>query len=121
MPDIKANDATLAGIDTTGKGIRDDVHIWIYENYTTTIKRTILMTMARTLQGVLVTPPKTKVDAKNLEQSFKDASMMLKIIRGIKPGETETMDTLLYEHVFNTPERLKVYLNYNLLLAGDKK
>jgi len=120
MPDPKVNDTTLAGIDTTGIGIRDDVHIWIYANYTTTVKRTILMTMAKAVQDVMATPPATTAEAKGLEQSYRDAAMMLKVVRGLTQNEAAEMDRLLYQQTVNTPERLKVYLQYNLLLQGGK-
>jgi hypothetical protein len=35
MPDPKENDKTLLGIDINKNGVRDDVEIWIYENYQT--------------------------------------------------------------------------------------
>ncbi|KAB0664265.1 hypothetical protein F6V25_13925 [Oryzomonas japonica] len=118
MPDMAANNATLAGIDTGGIGVRDDVQIWIYTNYTTNVKRTVLMTMAKTIQDVMAAPPKTAEEAKNLDQSFKDAAMMLKIVRGLTQREADEMDRLLYTQTVNTPERLKAYLQYNLLLGG---
>ncbi len=96
MPDPKANDATLAGIDTTGIGIRDDVHIWIYTNYTTTVKRTILMTMAKAMQDVMVTPPRTAEEAKSLDYSYKEAAMMFKFVRGLTQSEVEQMDEFLF-------------------------
>ena len=120
MPDTKANDATLAGIDTTGSGIRDDVHIWIFTNHTSAKKRTILVTMAKDLQAVMVNTPTTTEDARKMEQSYNDALLMLKDIRGIKPSEADGMDKFLYMQTVNTPQRLKAYLQYNLLLGGRK-
>ena len=120
MPDPKANDATLAGIDTTGIGVRDDVHIWIYTNYTTTMKRTILIAMAKTMRDVMVTAPKTTEEAKRLDQSYKDAAMMLKLVRGLTQNDADQMNELLFSQEFNTPERLNEYLRYNLLLSGGK-
>lgn len=119
MPDMATNNATLAGIDTGGIGVRDDVQIWIYTNYTTNVKRTILMTMAKTIQDVMSAPPKTVEEAKDLDQSFRDAAMMLKIVRGLTQREADEMDRLLYTQTVNTPERLKAYLQYNLLLGGS--
>jgi hypothetical protein len=119
-PDPKANDATLTGIDTTGIGVRDDVHIWIYTNYTTTIKRTILMTMAKAMQDVIVTAPRTTEEAKSLDHFYKDAVMMFKFVRGLNQSEAEQMDEFLFTQEFNTPERMKAYLRYNLLLSGGK-
>lgn len=120
MPDPKANDATLAGIDTTGIGVRDDVHIWIYTNYTTPLKRTILMTMAKAMRDVMVTAPKTTEEAKKLDHSCKDAVLMLKLVRGLTQSDADQMDELLFSQEFNTPERLNEYLRYNLLLSGGK-
>ena len=120
MPDPKVNDVTPAGIDTTGIGVRDDVHIWIYTNYTTTVKRTILMTMAKAIQDVMVTPTRTTEEAKSLDHSYKDAAMMLKVIRGLTQSEAAQMDELLFLHEVNTPERLNAYLRYNRLLSGGK-
>lgn len=119
MPDAKINDATLAGIDTARIGIRDDVHIWIYDTYSSTKKRTRLMTMGKSLHKILATRPMTEDQAKNIDQSFKEASQELRTIPGLLPVEAETMDTLLYEHTFNTSERLKTYLDYSLLLPAD--
>jgi hypothetical protein len=120
MPDPNANDATQAGIDTTGIGVRDDVHIWIYTNYTTTVKRTILMAMAKVMQEVIVTAPKTTDEAKRLDHSYKDAAMMLKFVRGLTQSEADLMDELLFAQEVNTPERLNSYLRFNLLLSGGK-
>ncbi|WP_205743344.1 hypothetical protein [Geobacter sp. FeAm09] len=119
VPDAAANNATLAGIDTAGSGIRDDVHIWIYANYTTNVKRTILMTMAKAMQDVMAAPPRTAEEAKGLDQSYRDAAMMLKIVRGLQQSEATEMERLIYAQTVNTPERLKAYLQYSLLLGGD--
>lgn len=118
MPDPKVNDATLAGVDTTGIGVRDDVHIWIFRNYTTTVKRTIMMTMAKAMQDIVVTPPRTADWAKSLEHSYRDAAMMLRAVRGLSKSEAEQMDELLFDQVVDTTERMNAYLAHNLLLHG---
>jgi hypothetical protein len=118
MPDAKTNDATLAGVDSTGIGVRDDVHIWIFSNYTTEVKQTALIAMGKPLQNVLVTPPNKSDEAKRLEQSYIEESKKLTDIPGLRPDEADKMGFLLYEHIFNTPERLKSYLYYKLLLSG---
>ena len=120
LPDRKANNATAAGIDTTGAGIRDDVHIWIYTNYSSTKKRAILMGMAKNLQDVMVNPPKTAADAKKMNQSYASALSMLREIPGIQPSQVNDMDSRLYLGTVNTSKRLQQYLQYNLLLEGGK-
>jgi hypothetical protein len=120
MPDTKANNATLAGVETTGTGIRDDVFIWIYSNYSSSKRFAPLTKMAKALQEVVVTPPKTTDDAGKLKKSLEDALLMLKGVPGLEASEVEKMDWVLYEKTVNTPERMKSYLQYNLLQAGGK-
>ena len=120
LPDMKTNNATPAGIDTTGVGVRDDVHVWIYANYTTAKKRIPLMALAKELQVVIATPPKTAADAKKREQSFNDALLKLRGVPGLRSSEAEDMNRSLYVRIFNTPQRLKLYLEYNLLLEEGK-
>jgi len=121
LPDPKINNSTLAGIDTTGAGVRDDVQIWIYTSYTTARKRPPLMALARNLQAVVAQPPQKAADAQKLERSYHDALLALKGIPGLQPGEAEEMNRSLYARVYNTPQRLKFYLQYNLLLSEKKK
>lgn len=45
---------------------------------------------------------------------------MLKGVPGLEPSEADKMDWVLYEKTVNTPERMKSYLQYNLLQAGGK-
>jgi hypothetical protein len=117
-PDEKANNATLAGIDTLGVGVRDDVHISIFTNYTSSKKRTPLMALGKTLQGILVKTPKTPDEAKKLEQSFDNALLTLKRVTGLKPSEADEMNYFLFRQSFNTPARLNAYLQYKFLLGG---
>lgn len=118
LPDRKANNATVAGIDSTGAGIRDDVHIWIYTNYSSTKKRVILMGMAKNLQDLMVNPPKTAEEAKKMNQSYASALSMLREIPGIQPRQVGDMDSHLYLQTVNTSKRLQEYLQYNSLLEG---
>ena len=119
QPDPKANNATLAGIDSTGVGVRDDVHLWIYASYTSTRKRTVLMGMARILQGMMVKPPKTSEEAEKIERSYDAAVLLLKGVPGLNPGESKDMDSNLNMRVVDTPGRLRAYLQYDQLLRGD--
>jgi len=120
LPDPRINNSTPAGIDTRGAGVRDDVQIWIFTSYTTAKKRPPLMALAKTLQAVLVQPPQKAADARKLERSFNDALLALKGVPGLQSGEADEMNQALYARVYNTPQRLKLYLQYNLLLAKKK-
>jgi hypothetical protein len=121
LPDPKLNNSTPAGIDTTGAGVRDDVQIWIYTSYTTAKKRPPLMALARNLQVVVAQPPQKAAEAQKLERSFNDALLALRGVPGLQPGEADEMNSSLYARVYNTPQRLKLYLQYNLLLSEKKK
>jgi hypothetical protein len=117
-PDRKANDATLAGIDTTGLGLRDDVHIWIYSNYSSTAKRRILTGMAKTYQSLLLTPAKTKEEAKKFQHNLDSALLALQALPGTTAGEASAMDDSLYGETVDTPARLRIFLRYYMLLGN---
>jgi hypothetical protein len=115
QPDQKANNATLKGIETTGQGVRDDIYIWIFTNYTTSVKRAALTGLAQNLQRIVVSTPKTTETAVQLQRSLLGAQAVVKAIPGLKPGEADDMDRQLDKLTVNTPERLKAYLEFNLL------
>jgi hypothetical protein len=52
-----------------------------------------------------------------LQQSLLSAKSAVKAIPGLKPGEADDMDLQLDRQTVNTPERLKAYLQFNLLQA----
>lgn len=120
MPDRATNNSTLVGIDTTGIGIRDDVHVWIFTDYTTAAKRKVLVTMGKNLQDLLAHPPKTTEEAKTLNQSYLGAVSGLSGIPGVSRSEAEEIENRLYLHTVNTPKRLDLYLRYNYLLNEKK-
>jgi hypothetical protein len=115
VPNEKANNATLDGIETTGHGMRDDIYIWIFTNYTTSVKRAALTGLAQSLQRIVVSTPKTTEAAVKLQQSLLGAQAAVRAIPGLKPGEADDMDRQLDKLTVNTPERLKAYLDFNLL------
>ena len=119
-PDPKVNNATLAGVVSSGVGVRDDVYLWIYANYTATRKRAILMGMAKDLQQLVVSPPKTAQDAASFKRGYDDALLSLKALPGLSPKAAEEMDSNLNLQLVNTKSRLNSYLQYNLLLEGGK-
>jgi predicted small lipoprotein YifL len=118
-PDAKANNATLAGIDTTGLGVRDDVHIWIFSSYSSPSKRAALVQLGKALQAVVVNTPKNPDDARKMQQPIGEALQKLQTVRGIKRAEFQELETTLYLTTVNTPERSKAYLQYSLLMPPD--
>lgn len=118
QPDPKLNKATVAGIDTTGVGVRDDVHIWVFTNYTTAPKRTAVLGLAKNLQRVLVKPVQSVEEAKKQNQAYLDALVSLKRIPGLTPAQADATEYNLYQLTVNTPDRLEEYLRYNFLREG---
>ena len=114
----KNPDATLLGIDSNGNGVRDDVERWIYKDmptyYHPKIERVIAMTQARALQMTLIDPTNKddKVD-KNLQRSI-DCFWYYIRKKNLPIGAyIDKFNNLLDDKVFNTKERLKVYMQYN--------
>lgn len=119
-PDPKLNKATLPGIDTTGTGMRDDVYIWIYRNYSSPAKRASLTRMAKDLQSAVAATPKTPEDARRLERSYRDSLSALQAVPNIGAHEADAMDRSLYLLTVDTENRLKAFLQYDLLLGAGK-
>lgn len=118
-PDTKRNNATLAGIDTTGVGVRDDVHIRIFSNYSSPTKRAVLMEIGKALQTVMANPPKTVDEAKRLQQPLVAALRKLQVIPGINNADCQQMESELYLATVNTPARSKAFLQHSLLLPAE--
>ena len=119
QPDQKSA-ATRAAIESGKAGIREDVYIWIYTNYSSTKKRTVLTAMARTAQEMLSHPPVTAEAAQTARLAFEHALAPLRELPGLTPKQAKEMDDELFMEIFDTPASMKVYLQYDLLLAGKK-
>ena len=73
-PDLVANDATVAGVDSNNNGIRDDVERWIAQTYPTSAKmRAAVAQMALNSQKELTTPGLTKNSAYQIAIEGMDA------------------------------------------------
>jgi hypothetical protein len=118
-PDIMKNNATLAGIDTTGVGVRDDVHIRIFSNYSSPTKRAVMMEIGKALQTVMANPPKTVDEAKRLQQPLVAALLKLQEIPGVNNAECRQIESELYLATVNTPARSKAFLQHSLLLPAE--
>ena len=121
MPDRVANNATLAGIDSTGTGVRDDIYRWVFQTYSSTRKRNALLQSAKAFRKIYSNPPQTTADAlviaKELHRagscfwSYKKAGYLtwqeaLDLDRGIEVKHADTK------------ARMQAYDAYNFLLDG---
>jgi len=124
-PDKTLNDSTLLGIDVNDNGVRDDVERWIYEEYKDKhpIHIDIAMQAGRAWQKVLEKPSKAKeihdlVRAPascqsyymNYAEYFNEKNLIKKRI--ITKFFVDTI-------IFNTEERKRAFIQYDILLSGD--
>ena len=118
-PDPKVNNATLLGVDVNHNGVRDDVERWIYERYPIRLHRALLISKAKFFQMVFITPLS---DAKKLaEENTKNINCELylgDIDDAIESDDWLENEEVLKNMIFNTKERVRKYLDYNLALSG---
>lgn len=121
MPDRTANNATLAGIDTTGSGVRDDVHRYIFLTYTSTPKRNAMMQAAKAYRNIYLNPPQTQVAALALAKETDRASDCL--FSYAETGHYSMMEAYLMARKIeamhaDTKARMTLYDSYNQFLDG---
>ncbi len=118
-PDPKINNATLLGIDSNNNGVRDDVERKIIKKFSKKLHIELMMDYVKIYQRIL-------------EHSIGDAFMLQKeiskvidcsIYLGRIDSEIESDDWIenidWRENImFNTPQRVKKYLEYNSALSG---
>lgn len=118
-PNRTANNATLAGIDTTGTGVRDDVHRLIFNTYTSTVKRKIGMAIAKGTRLIYSTPPQTTAEARAVRNVGNLAYDCMWSRRDINFDEKAKYSSSLEAAHADTGDRMKAYRNYNRLLHGE--
>ena len=118
-PNRAANNATLAGIDTTGTGVRDDVHRLIFNTYTSTVKRKIGMAVAKGNRGIFLTPPQTTAEARAVRGPWSRAEDCLWSRDDISVQEASSFSRMIEAAHIDTGARMKAYKNYNHLLHGE--
>lgn len=121
MPDRAANNSTLAGIDTTGTGVRDDVHRYIFQTYTSTHKRNAMMQSAKALRGIYLNPPQTQTDALTLAKSVHRATDCLYSYAAagyFSDMEAYKLSRQIEALHADTKARIQAYDQYNQLLDG---
>jgi hypothetical protein len=121
MPDRAANNATLAGIDTTGTGVRDDVYLWIFQNHTSTHKRNVLVQQAKAIRKIYLLPPQTTSDALALTKDMDRSSDCIYSYAAagyITLKEAFDFSRHLEAMHADTNLRMQTYDKYNALLDG---
>ncbi len=114
-PDPKLNNATLIGIDSNNNGVRDDVERKIYLNTNSEVQRMIMMMSARKQQK--------KLEAADLVENAMKWEKLDKYEIGCMTYLFRTYGINAYrspveDYVYNTKERIKKYMAYNVALSG---
>lgn len=117
-PDRTANNATLAGIDSDGDGVRDDVQRLIHKTYTSTTKRALATALAKEFRKIYVATPTTPVEARKIADSNHRAWECLYSISMPSDEQREMLGRMESAHA-DTSLRMKAYINYNNLLHGQ--
>lgn len=110
-----AGKASLAGIDSDGDGIRDDIQRYIFLTYPDSRKiRAALRQAAVALQKIILGSPdvETALYITELEARASEC------IRYIRPEDGREIDNMLLAEFLNTIDRSRAYLAYDSQLSG---
>lgn len=114
-----AGNATVAGVDSNGDGIRDDIEIFIAENYGYSERAVrALRAIARDVQRDLVDPPKTPQEAVARVNARRSIACYVRTVdRELQIRKDPMMDVIA--ETVNTPERFELFRRKETLLAGQ--
>jgi hypothetical protein len=118
-PDPKVNNATLLGVDVNNNGVRDDVERKIYEKYPVKLQRALMMDSASVFQETMTKPLSEAISIAKKDTKMIDCEIYLgKFDKNIDSDEWVDEGETLKNITFNTKERVRKYLDYNLALSG---
>jgi len=125
-PDPVVNNSTLLGIDVNNNDVRDDVEIWILNTYKDKhpIYIDIAMQAARGYKKALQTPQAAREIYREVNSAlycefyYKDYAENFNDPMLIDQYDYLVGYDLREEIYLNTPQRLKVYEQYNKVLSG---
>lgn len=118
MPDSTKNKATIAGVDSDQNGIRDDVQIWISEEYKDRpIVKLAMEQLARDKQAELVNSDSKKLSIAATIKAL-DSSVCLSSIVGL--DEKIIQQKRLKEQLLNTKMRADADKAVNANFSGSK-
>ena len=113
----KAGEATVAGVDSNNDGIRDDVEIFIAENYGSSERAVrALRFVAKRMQTDMIDPPTTPEQA--VARAEADTSIACYV--STVDWEVRVRDALeeVRAQMVNTPERFGRFRAHDKLFAG---
>lgn len=114
-----AGNATVEGVDSNRDGIRDDIEIFIAENYGYSERAVrALRAIARDVQRDLVDPPKTPEEAVARVNADRSIACYGRTVDWETRVSKRAMMDVIAETV-NTPERFELFRRKEKLLAGQ--
>jgi hypothetical protein len=114
-----AGNATVKGVDSNKDGIRDDIEIFIAENYGYSERAVrALRSIARDVQHDLVDPPKTPEEAVARVNADRSIACYGRTVDWETRVSKQAMLDVIAETV-NTPERFDRFRRKEKLLAGQ--
>jgi hypothetical protein len=117
MPDATANSATIAGIDSNNNGVRDDVEIYIYTNYSTPEEQKVLIQYAKVKQNLII-------DSYDQNKTIYDMNQLMKYttcyftIKNNDAVKISTETKQIMAQILNTKERYLASLRSERLASG---
>lgn len=114
-----AGNATVEGVDSNKDGIRDDIEIFIAENYGYSERAVrALRLIARDVQRDLVDPPKTPEEAVARVNARRSIDCYARTVDWETRVSKRALTDVIAETV-NTPERFERFRRKEKLLAGQ--
>ena len=118
-PDPHINDSTLLGIDSNDNGVRDDVEREIYNKVKKPVQQALLMQDARFFQLTLLKPVSEAKEIQKYSTRSIDCYIYLRRHdEQIHSDEWRNIRIEIKNLTFNSADRVKKYLDYNIALAG---
>lgn len=112
-----AGDATLAGVDVNGNGIRDDIERWIYLTYPDSEKmRRALIQEYYPLQNMIIHGHKQDRDA--VYNDMDALSRSGECLNYVHPDNSHMISAEIKARIVNTDERFLGYMESSRLLGG---
>lgn len=107
--------ATLAGIDSDGDGLRDDLQRYLFQQESDSSRRAALIAIAKAFQASLL-------NATQQDASLNEANRLQKgieCLHFVAPSTAKLAKDALLARVLNTAARTAAYLQFNGQLGGQ--
>lgn len=118
MPDSDLNDESLAGVDSDGDGVRDDVENWINENGENTAIRISLKIIARNLSLAIVNHKEERLVIEYTKKITQGEDCISELL-GLDFMEANKLKETIYSEIVNTRMREKAYVFMDRSLSGQ--